>query len=87
MVWRWFGGGLGWFGSVSTYPPTTLTFVVFGNITKPPKASPVCHNVVYILGPLMFFLYVNDIADKILPQTTIKLFAGDCPIQNYRFCR
>ena len=85
MVW----GGLEvvW-GSFHGPPPpqTTLTFV-FGKITKPPKASPVCHNVVYILGPLMFFLYANDIADKVSPQTTIKLFAGDCPIQNYRFCR
>jgi hypothetical protein len=26
----------------------------------------------------MFLLYVNDIADKISPQTRIKLFADDC---------
>jgi hypothetical protein len=26
-----------------------------------------------VLGPLMFLLYVNDIADKISPQTRIKL--------------
>jgi hypothetical protein len=31
-----------------------------------------------VLGPLMFLLYVNDIADKISPQTRIKLFADDC---------
>ena len=26
----------------------------------------------------MFLLYVNDIGDKISPQTSIKLFADDC---------
>ena len=31
-----------------------------------------------VLGPLMFLLYVNDIAAKVSPQTTIKLFADDC---------
>jgi hypothetical protein len=31
-----------------------------------------------VLGPLTFLLYVNDIADKISPQTRIKLFADDC---------
>ena len=31
-----------------------------------------------VLGPLMFFLYVNDIGAKVSPQTTIKLFADDC---------
>ena len=31
-----------------------------------------------VLGPLMFLIYVNDIADKISPQTRIKLFADDC---------
>ena len=30
-----------------------------------------------VLGPLLFLLYVNDIVDKISPQTTIKLFADD----------
>ena len=30
-----------------------------------------------VLGPLLFLLYVNDIGDKISPQTTIKLFADD----------
>ena len=30
-----------------------------------------------VLGPLVFLLYVNDIGDKISPQTTIKLFADD----------
>ena len=31
-----------------------------------------------VLGPLMFLLYVNDIGDKVSPQTTTKLFADDC---------
>ena len=31
-----------------------------------------------VLGPLMFLLYVNDIGNKVSPQTTIKLFADDC---------
>ena len=31
-----------------------------------------------MLGPLMFLLYVNDIAEKVSPLTTIKLFADDC---------
>ena len=30
-----------------------------------------------VLGPLLFLIYVNDIGDKISPQTTIKLFADD----------
>ena len=30
-----------------------------------------------VLRPLLFLLYVNDIGDKISPQTTIKLFADD----------
>ena len=33
---------------------------------------------IVVMGPLMFLLYVNDIADKISPQTRIKLFADDC---------
>ena len=31
-----------------------------------------------VLGPLMFLLYVNDIANKVSPLTRIKLFADDC---------
>jgi len=31
-----------------------------------------------VLGPLMFLLYVNDIADRVSPLTRIKLFADDC---------
>ena len=31
-----------------------------------------------VLNPLMFLFYINDIADKISPQTRIKLFADDC---------
>ena len=31
-----------------------------------------------VLGPLMFLLYVNGIAAKVSPQTTVKLFADDC---------
>ena len=31
-----------------------------------------------VLGPLIYLLYVNDIADKISPQTRIKHFADDC---------
>ena len=31
-----------------------------------------------VLGPLKFLLYVNDIAAKVSPQTTVKLFAVDC---------
>ena len=30
------------------------------------------------LGPLMFLLYFNDIGNTVSPQTSIKLFAGDC---------
>lgn len=31
-----------------------------------------------VLGPLMFLLYINDIADNISPGTKVKLFADDC---------
>ena len=31
-----------------------------------------------VLGPLLFLLYVNDIGDKVLPGSSIKLFADDC---------
>ena len=42
--------------------------------------SPVLSGVLQgtVLGPLMFLLYVNDIAAKVSPQTTVKLFADDC---------
>ena len=42
--------------------------------------SPVLYDVPQctVLGPLMFLLYVKDIAAKVSPQTTIKLFADDC---------
>ena len=42
--------------------------------------SPVLYGVPQdtVLGPLMFLLYVNDIGVKVSPQTTTKLFAGDC---------
>ena len=32
----------------------------------------------FVLWPLVFLLYVNDIGDKTLPQASIKLFADDC---------
>ena len=31
-----------------------------------------------VLGPLMFLIYVNDIADSI--SSTLRLFADDCPL-------
>ena len=31
-----------------------------------------------VLGPLMFLIYINDIADQIHKGTTIRLFADDC---------
>ena len=39
-----------------------------------------------VLGPLMFLIYINDIADNISSETHIRLFADDCvlyrPIQS-----
>ena len=39
-------------------------------------------NVGSVLGPILFLLYVNDVADLFNSRVTIKLFADDIKIYN-----
>ena len=41
-----------------------------------PRLYQVCHRALYVLGPLLFSLHINDITEEI--ESEKRLFADDC---------
>lgn len=66
--------------SISSYISNRKSYVCCNDACSVPVAVHSGEAQRSVVGPLLFLLYVNDIANGVPPAVQIKLFADDCMV-------